>query len=64
MTKIGTTSRVLRRITMTDEKKKLLEEALEEVSDLVEYVHSESGDPTLHQWVISVEDKLKKVLEG
>lgn len=49
---------------MTEENKKLLEEALEEVSDLVEYVHSESGDPTLHQWVISVEDKLKKVLEG
>jgi hypothetical protein len=49
---------------MTEEKKKLLEEALEEVSDLVEYVHSESGDPTLHQWVLSVEDKLKKVLNN
>lgn len=48
---------------MTEENKKLLGEALEEVSDLVAYVHSESGDPTLHQWVLSVEDKLKKVLE-
>lgn len=60
----GMTSQVLRRITMTEETKMLLEEALEEVTDLVDYVHSESGDPTLHQWVLSVEDKLKKILEG
>jgi hypothetical protein len=49
---------------MTEETEKLLEEAFEEVADLVEYVHSESGDPTLHQWVLSVEDKLKKVLDN
>lgn len=49
MTKIGTTSRVLRRIMMTEENKQFLEEVFEEVTDLVEYVHSESGDPTLHQ---------------
>jgi hypothetical protein len=49
---------------MIEKKIKLLEKILEDVSDLVEYVHSESGDPTLHQWVIDVEKRLKEVLEN
>ena len=49
---------------MTEETKKLFEEAVEDLSDIIEYVYSESGDTTLHQWLDAVEDKFKKVLEG
>jgi hypothetical protein len=48
---------------MTEEKRKLFEEALEDLSDIIEYIYSESADTTLHMWLDDVEAKFKKVLE-
>ena len=46
---------------MTKEIKKLLDEAMEDLSDLIDYVYSESGDPSLHMWLSAVEAKFKNV---
>lgn len=46
---------------MTREIKKLLDEAMEDLSDIIDYVHSESGDSSLQLWLTAVEAKFKNV---
>ena len=41
----------------------LVEEALEELQDVMDYVASESGDCNILNWLGPVEEKLKLVLD-
>ena len=41
----------------------LLEEAIDNLTDTIEYVLSESGDPNLPRWLEEVEETLKIVLD-